>query len=156
MFHDEDTNDLKGTHIVEHEIHVGDTKPIRRPLQDSLRYQGRNAVTSTEDDGDFKMASSGEDVVEDALNILLNVTEKSGNLRNDLRKDILKAVSNLRKEFASLKCEVEDKNKLTVDLENRVVEVNSTLKALQLGVDGNCRGKKGGDICRFASELQGH
>ena len=102
------------------------------------------------------MASSGEDVVEDTLNILLNVTEKSGNLRNDLRKDILKAVSNLRKEFASLKCEVEDKNKLTVDLENRVVEVNSTLKALQLGVDGNCRGKKGGDICRFASELQGH
>jgi len=37
------------------------------------------------------MASSGEDVVEDALNVLLNVTEKSGNLRSDLRKDILKA-----------------------------------------------------------------
>jgi hypothetical protein len=91
---------------------------------------------------DFKMAPSGEDVVEDALNILLNVTEKSGNLRNDLRKGILKALSNPRKEFASLKCEVEDKNKLIVDLENRVVEANSILKALQLGVDGNCRGNK--------------
>ena len=55
------------------------------------------------------MASSGEDVVKDALNVLVTVTEKRGNLRNDLRKDILKAVSNLRKEFASLKCEVEDK-----------------------------------------------
>jgi len=51
-------------------------------------------------------------------------------------------VSNLRKEFASLKCEVEDKNKLIVDLEKRVVETNSTLKALQLGVDCNCRGNK--------------
>jgi len=88
------------------------------------------------------MASSGEDVVEDALLLLVNVTEKSGNLRNDLRKDILNAVSNLRKEFASLKCEVEDKNKLIVDLEMRVAETNSTLKALQLGVDGKWRGNK--------------
>ena len=63
---------------------------------------------------DFKMASSGEDVVKDALNILLNVTEKSANLRNDLRKDILKVVSNLRKEFASLKCEVEGKSRLSI------------------------------------------
>jgi len=88
------------------------------------------------------MASSGDDVVEDALNVLVNVTVKSGNLRNDLRKDILKAVSKLRKEFASLKCEVEDKNKLIVDLEMRVVETNSTLKALQQGMGGNCRGNK--------------
>jgi len=46
------------------------------------------------------MASAGEDAVKDALNVLVNVTEKSGNLRNDLKEDILKAVSNLRKEFA--------------------------------------------------------
>jgi hypothetical protein len=55
------------------------------------------------------MASSGEVVVEDALNVLVSVTEKSGNLRSDLRKDILKAVSNLRSEFAKLKSEVEEK-----------------------------------------------
>ena len=88
------------------------------------------------------MASSGEDVVEDALSVLLNVTEKGGNLKNDLRKGIFKAVSNFRKEFASLKCEAEDKNKLLVDLEMRVADTNSTLKALQFGVDGNCRGNK--------------
>jgi ElaB/YqjD/DUF883 family membrane-anchored ribosome-binding protein len=64
------------------------------------------------------MASAGEDAVEDALNVLVSVTEKSGKLRNDLRKDTLKAVSNLRKEFAKLKSEVEDKSKLIVDLQN--------------------------------------
>jgi len=46
------------------------------------------------------MASAGEDAVEDTLIVLVSVTEKSGNLRNDLKKDILKAVSSLRKEFA--------------------------------------------------------
>jgi uncharacterized NAD-dependent epimerase/dehydratase family protein len=40
------------------------------------------------------MASASEDVVEDALNILIiSVTEESGNLKNDLRKDVLKAVT---------------------------------------------------------------
>jgi len=83
------------------------------------------------------MASSGEDAVEDALNVLINVTKKSGNLRNDLRKDILKAVSNLRKELAKLKCEVEDKNKLIVDLEEKAAETNNILNALQAGEGSN-------------------
>ena len=83
------------------------------------------------------MAPSGEDAVEDALNVLINVTNKSGNLRNDLRKDILKAVSDLRKEVAKLKCEVEDKNKLIVDLEKKAAETNNILNALQAGEGSN-------------------
>jgi len=83
------------------------------------------------------MAPIGEDAVEDALNVLINVTNKSGNLRNDLRKDILKAVSDLRKELAKLKCEVEDKNKLIVDLEKKAVETNNILNALQAGEGSN-------------------
>jgi len=83
------------------------------------------------------MASSGQDAVEDALNVLINVTKKSGNLRNDLRKNILIAVSNLRKELAKLKCEVEDKNKLIVDLEERAAETNNILNALQAGEGSN-------------------
>jgi uncharacterized protein YlxW (UPF0749 family) len=67
------------------------------------------------------------------------VTEKSGNLKNDLRKDILKAVSNLRKEFANLRSEVEDKNKLIIDLDIKGMETNSTLKALHFGVGSNSR-----------------
>ena len=83
------------------------------------------------------MAPSGENAVEDALNVLINVTNKSGNLRNDLRKDILKAVSDLRKELAKLKCEVEDKNKLIVDLEKKAAETNNILNALQAGEGSN-------------------
>ena len=70
------------------------------------------------------------------------MTEKSGNLRNDLQKDILEAVSNLGKEFAKLKSEVEDKKKLIVNMEMKAAETNSTLRALQLGMGNNCRGVK--------------
>jgi hypothetical protein len=31
IFHDEETNDFKGTTVIEHEIQVGDAQPIRRP-----------------------------------------------------------------------------------------------------------------------------
>lgn len=68
--------------------------------------------------------------------------EKSGNMRNDLWKDILEAVSNLRKEFAKLKCEVEDKNKLIVNLEMKAAETISTLRALEIGLGKNCAGYK--------------
>ena len=32
VFHDEDTNDFKVTHVTEHQIFVGDVKRIRKPL----------------------------------------------------------------------------------------------------------------------------
>ena len=108
------------------------------------------------------MASVSEDAVEDALNVLVSVTEKSGNLKNKLRKDILKATStlfcqgyHLRKEFAKLKSEVEDKNKLIVDLEMKAVETNSTLKALQFGVGSNSRVDEEATSIGFASEFKG-
>jgi len=88
------------------------------------------------------MASEADDTVEDALTVLVSVKEKSGNLRSDLRKDILRAVSNLRKEFAKLKSEVEDKNKLIIGWEQKAVEANSMLKALQAGAGANVRGDK--------------
>jgi hypothetical protein len=31
IFHDEETNDFKGTTVIEHEIPIGDARPIRRP-----------------------------------------------------------------------------------------------------------------------------
>jgi hypothetical protein len=76
------------------------------------------------------------------LTVLVNITEKSGNLRSDLRKDVLRAVSNLRKEFAKLRSEVEDTNKVIVGWEMKAEETESILKALQCGVGGNCRGDK--------------
>ena len=45
VFHDEDTNDFKRTLVVEHEIHLGDTKPIRRPTYRTL-YSLRKEIQS--------------------------------------------------------------------------------------------------------------
>ena len=84
--------------------------------------------------------SAFEDAFEDTLNVLVIMTEKRGNLRNDLKEDILKAVSGLRKEFANSKSEVENKNKLIGNLEMKAAETNTIHKALQSGVGSNCRG----------------
>jgi len=65
------------------------------------------------------------------------VTEKIGILRNNLRKGIHEALSNLKTEFAKLKFEVENKNKLIDILEMVPAETNNTLTAVQLGVGIN-------------------
>ena len=51
VFHDEETNDFKGTNIIEHEILVGDARPIRRPqyrtpfaLRDEMKAQVENVT----------------------------------------------------------------------------------------------------------------
>ena len=49
--------------------------------------------------------------VKDAFKTLVSITEKSGNLRKDLKKDILESVSTLRKEFSHLKIQLENVNK---------------------------------------------
>jgi hypothetical protein len=89
------------------------------------------------------MASSGKGAVGDALNVLINVTEKSGNLRNDLRKDILEAVSKIREEVAKLKCEVDDKNRLIGELEKKAVKANIVLNTLQ-AAEGSSGGNDNG------------
>jgi hypothetical protein len=66
------------------------------------------------------MADDVDACVESALQKLVNVMEKSGNLRNDLRKDILNSVSELRKSFAKMKCEVLEKNEDITSLQNEV------------------------------------
>ena len=49
--------------------------------------------------------------VEDAFQTLVSITEKSGNLRKDLKDDILISVSTLRKEFSQLKIQLENVNR---------------------------------------------
>jgi uncharacterized NAD-dependent epimerase/dehydratase family protein len=75
------------------------------------------------------MAPVSEDAV-DALNILVDVTEKSGKLRSDLKQDIRKAVSSHRNVFVSLKSEVENTNRWIVDLEIQAAKMNSMLQVL--------------------------
>jgi hypothetical protein len=57
------------------------------------------------------MASNGELSVEDALNILENLTELNGNLRKEVRKDIITAVGCIKREFVFVKSEVQSANR---------------------------------------------
>lgn len=81
------------------------------------------------------MAESEGDVVENALECLVSITERSGNLRNDLKKELLKAVSTLRKEFINVKNEVVERNKRNVDLERELLERKEIIKNLQRNLD---------------------
>jgi hypothetical protein len=51
--------------------------------------------------------------LEGALNTLLQITDKSGNLRKDLKHDIVKSVSTLRNVFINLMNRGEQQNKET-------------------------------------------
>ena len=86
------------------------------------------------------MASSSEREFENALNMLVNVTEKSGKLRNDYKKDIVMAVSILRKEMENMMKVIEEKNSQISKLETEVTERNSIMAepraAVRRGEDG--------------------
>jgi hypothetical protein len=60
--------------------------------------------------------------IEDALENLFSITEKSGKLRNDLKEDILVSVSSLRKEMSTLQIQLmsaeDEKNKLQEEVKN--------------------------------------
>lgn len=58
--------------------------------------------------------------VEDAFNTLMSITERSGNLRKDLKIDILESVSTLRKEFSQLKIQLENVNEESNKLRGEV------------------------------------
>ena len=55
-------------------------------------------------------AEEREQSMEGAFKLLTHVTEESGNLRKDLRKDILTSVSILRKAVSELQGEIAEKN----------------------------------------------
>jgi len=57
-----------------------------------------------------KMADEDKSQLEGALNTLLQITERSGNLRKDLKKDIVESVSTLRSIFTNLKNKGEELN----------------------------------------------
>jgi hypothetical protein len=59
-----------------------------------------------------KMARDLADAFETSLKTLLEVTEKSGNLRKDLRDDIMKSVSSLRGVYNTIMANLEEKIKI--------------------------------------------
>jgi len=66
------------------------------------------------------MAEDTEDGVEGAFKCLVSITERSGNLRKDLKKEILEAVSNLRHYFTQLQTNLECKKETNKVLESEV------------------------------------
>jgi len=76
------------------------------------------------------MADEEDQQVENAFDILVSITEKSGNLRKDPKQDILQSVSTLRKEFAKMKTELENKstenNKLSEEVMKVIEEIERT------------------------------
>ena len=64
------------------------------------------------------MADDTEDGVEGAFKCLVSITERSGNLRKDLKKEILEAVSSLRHHFVQVQTNLECKRE-----ENKVLEL---------------------------------
>jgi len=73
------------------------------------------------------MADDVNQRVEDAFNTLVSITEKSGNLRKDLNKDILELVSTLKKEFSQLKIQLETVNKERKKLREEVLNATEEL-----------------------------
>ena len=96
------------------------------------------------------MASNGEFIVEDALNILESLTELNGNLRNEVKKDILTAVSRIKHEFVYLRSEAESANRRITELEARATQTHSLLPALLDGMgryDDYCtQGSERGEV----------
>ena len=85
------------------------------------------------------MARDFEDVFETSLQTLLEVTEKSGNLRKDLRDDIMQSVSSQRGVYNTVMANLEEKARKLGSLECRmkntsdvILEATSLIKKKRL------------------------
>ena len=77
------------------------------------------------------MADDVNEGVESALKCLVSVTERSCNLRNDLKKDILEAVSSLRNYFVKVQTNLEAKTAAHKVLEKQVKEGKDEIQRLR-------------------------
>lgn len=75
------------------------------------------------------MAGEASEVIGSALEELIGVTEKSKNLRSDLKEVILKSVSNLRKYFCELKSVIEEKDKLVNEAKTEIKKCEDKIRS---------------------------
>jgi signal transduction histidine kinase len=73
------------------------------------------------------MADEADLQLESALNSLLKITEISGNLRKDLKKDIVDSISILRSIFVNLKNSAEENSVHIARLESEVKSMKTKL-----------------------------
>jgi peptidoglycan hydrolase CwlO-like protein len=74
------------------------------------------------------MADDDKSQFEGALNTLLQITERSGNLRKDLKQDIVESVRTLRNIFINLKNRGEEQNKELNRLEGKLNKAKEELR----------------------------
>jgi hypothetical protein len=74
------------------------------------------------------MADDDKSQLEGALNTLIQITEKSGNLRKDLKQDIVESVSTLRNIFINLKNRREEHND---EIDRLGVGLNTAMEVLR-------------------------
>jgi len=74
------------------------------------------------------MADDENQEVENAFNKLVSITDKSGNIRKDLKEDILQSVSILMKLFAKMKTRLENKCKENKKLREEVMKITEEME----------------------------
>jgi len=74
------------------------------------------------------MADEEDQQVENAFDILVSITEKSGNLRKDLKQYILQSVGTLRKVFAKMKTQLQNKSTENNKLSEGVMKVTEEME----------------------------
>jgi flagellar motility protein MotE (MotC chaperone) len=74
-----------------------------------------------------RMARDLEDLFKINLKTLLEETEKSGNLRKDLKDDVMKSVSSLRGIYNTLMANLEEKTRKIENLESQMTKSSDAL-----------------------------
>jgi ribosomal protein L29 len=77
------------------------------------------------------MVDNADEGVEGAFKCLVSITERSGNLRKYLKKEILEAVSSLRNYFAHVQTNLESKTEANKELEKEVNECKAEIQRLR-------------------------
>jgi hypothetical protein len=78
-----------------------------------------------------QMADDMSQQIENALNTIVNLTEKSGNLKKELNNSINETVSNLRKLIFTLKSNLLEKTEGSNTTRNEVKQLEDTLEKLK-------------------------
>ena len=84
------------------------------------------------------MADEVDDGIENALNLVVLTTERSGNMKKDLKQTIFETVSTLRNVFVKLKNNCEVKSSKISELEAEVTKAKTVTKVYTQGLKGSC------------------
>ena len=76
----------------------------------------------------FKMADDVSQQIENALNLIVNTTDKSGNMKKELKNTIYEAVSNLRDLTFIFKRNLIEKTEENNQMRNEVSQLKDTLE----------------------------